>query len=394
MHNFEFYSPTKIVFGKDSEKRAGEMAAALNAKKVLVVYGSNRVEKSGLLKTVTDSLENEGIEVRTAHGIKANPTYAKAVEIIEQNREFQPDLLLAVGGGSVIDTAKAAAIALANPDHELWEIWMGKAKVSRSIPVGSVLTIPAAGSETSDSAVLTREDLELKKGLSTDLNRPVFALMNPALALSLPKYQRACGITDIMMHTLERYVTPLQGNEMTDSIAEGLLRTVISNGPKIMTDDPDLDAMSEIMWAGSLSHNNLTGLGGVKDFSVHQMGHELSAKTDIAHGASLSCVWDSYARYVYSANPARFARYARNVWGIREEDDEKAALQGIEKTRDFFASLGMPVCFSQAPEIGVQTSEGLEAFALGCTYGNTRTIGQFKKLNAEDVKNIYTMANH
>ncbi|MCF0245869.1 MAG: iron-containing alcohol dehydrogenase, partial [Ileibacterium sp.] len=168
MHNFEFYSPTKIVFGKDSEKRAGEMAAALNAKKVLVVYGSNRVEKSGLLKTVTDSLESEGIEVRTAHGIKANPTYAKAVEIIEQNREFQPDLLLAVGGGSVIDTAKAAAIALANPDHELWEIWMGKAKVSRSIPVGSVLTIPAAGSETSDSAVLTREDLELKKGLSTD----------------------------------------------------------------------------------------------------------------------------------------------------------------------------------------------------------------------------------
>ena len=394
MRNFEFYAPTRIVFGKDSEKQAGALAAAARAKKVLVVYGSDRIEKSGLLQTVTDSLEQQGIEVRTACGVKANPTCEKAVQITAQNRSFDPDLIMAVGGGSVIDTAKACALALANPDCGLWDIWTRKVSVSRSKPVGVVLTIPAAGSETSDSAVLTSETLGVKRGFGSELNRPLFALMNPALALSLPEYQRACGIADILMHTLDRYFTPEQGNEMTDAIAEALLRTVIASARLVMQENPDEKAMSEIMWAGSLSHNNLTGLGGLKDFAVHQLGHELSAKTDIAHGASLTAVWDSWARYVLEEDPARFARYARNVWGANEKEDLQAAREGIRQTKEFFASLGLPVCFSQAGQIGIRTDEELESFAYGCSYGNTRTIGSFRKLGLGDMKKIYAMANH
>ena len=244
---------------------------------------------------------------------------------------------MAVGGGSVIDTSKAVAHGTANPDTDIWEFWSKKQTVKKSLPVGVVLTLAAAGSETSDSAVLTNEETKIKRGLSTDFNRPAFAIMNPELTYTLPKYQVGCGIVDIMMHT------QTENNELTDEIAEGLLRTVIRNGAVAIKDSHDYNAMSEIMWAGSLSHNGITGLGAEKDFAVHQLGHELSAKFDIAHGASLSAVWGAWATYVYDAKPARFAQYARRVWNVEEADDVKAAQEGIRKTVTYFASLNMPL---------------------------------------------------
>ena len=228
----------------------------------------------------------------TVGGVKPNPRLSFAREAVKKSIEFGTDFVLAVGGGSVIDTSKAVAHGTANPDTDIWEFWSKKQTVKRSLPVGVVLTLAAAGSETSDSAVLTNEETKIKRGLSTDFNRPAFAIMNPELTYTLPKYQVGCGIVDIMMHTLDRYFTQTENNELTDEIAEGLLRTVIRNGAIAIKDSHDYNAMSEIMWAGSLSHNGITGLGAEKDFAVHQLGHELSAKFDIAHGASLSAVWE------------------------------------------------------------------------------------------------------
>ena len=293
----------------------------------------------------------------------------------------------------MIDTSKAVAHGTANPETDIWEFWSKKQTVTKSLPVGVVLTLAAAGSETSDSAVLTNEDTKIKRGLSTDFNRPAFAIMNPELTYTLPKYQVGCGVVDIMMHTLDRYFTQTENNELTDEIAEGLLRTVIRNGAVAIKDSHDYNAMSEIMWAGSLSHNGITGLGAEKDFAVHQLGHELSAKFDIAHGASLSTVWGAWAAYVYDAKPARFAQYARRVWNVEEADDVKAAQEGIKKTVAYFASLDMPTSFSKATEIGLKTDEEVKKMAHGCSYEGTRTIGSFKVCDENDIYEIYKLAN-
>lgn len=288
MHSFTQYTPTRIVFGKETEKQTGQLAKQCGASRVFVVYGGGSVVRSGLLDRVTASLEEAGLTYKALGGVKPNPRLSFARQAVEMSKEFGSDFVLAVGGGSVIDTAKAVAHGTANPDTDIWDFWSRKKTVEKSMPVGVVLTLAAAGSETSDSAVLTNEETQIKRGLSTDFNRPAFAVMNPELTYTLPKYQVGCGIVDIMMHTLDRYFTPTENNELTDEIAEGLLRTVIRNGAAAIKDSHDYNAMSEIMWAGSLSHNGLTGLGAEKDFAVHQLGHELSAKFDIAHGASLS----------------------------------------------------------------------------------------------------------
>ena len=341
MHGFTQYTPTRIIFGKETQKQAGELAKSLKASKVFVVYGGGSVVRSGLLDQVTDSLKE----------------------------------------------------AAANPDTDIWEFWSKKRTVKKSLPVGVVLTLAAAGSETSDSAVLTNEETKIKRGLSTDFNRPAFAIMNPELTYTLPKYQVGCGVVDIMMHTLDRYFTQTENNELTDEIAEGLLRTVIRNGAVAIKDSHDYNAMSEIMWAGSLSHNGITGLGAEKDFAVHQLGHELSAKFDIAHGASLSAVWGAWATYVYDAKPSRFAQYARRVWNVEEADDVKAAQQGIQKTVAYFASLDMPTSFREAKEIGSKTDEEVKQMAHGCSYEGTRTIGSFKVCDENDIYEIYKLAN-
>ncbi len=394
MQSFTQYTPTRIVFGKDSECRAGEMAKACGAKKVFVVYGGGSVVKNGILKRVTDSLAEAGLSYETLGGVKPNPRLSFARKAVRQAIAFGADFSLAVGGGSVIDTAKAVAHGVANPDVDIWEFWCRNQVSQKALPVGVVLTISAAGSETSDSAVLTNEETGIKRGLSTDLNRPAFALMNPELTYTLPAYQIGCGIVDIMMHTLDRYFTRTEHNEMTDVIAEGLLRTVIKNGTIALEDSHNYHAMSELMWAGSLSHNGLTGLGAVTDFAVHQLGHELSARFDIAHGASLSAVWGAWATYVRSAKPERFAQFGKNVWGIETPDVERAGLEAIEKTVAYFHSLQMPTCFSEAKEVGLQTEEALKSLAMGCSYQAARTIGSFKVCGIDDMYEIYKLANH
>lgn len=393
MQAFTQYTPTKIVFGKDTEKKVGELAKSGGATKVFVVYGGGSVVRSGLLDRVTKAILDAGLAVKTFGGVKPNPRLSLARNAVKEAISFGTDFVLAVGGGSVIDTAKAVSHGVANPQTDIWDFWSRKKTVEKSLPVGVVLTLAAAGSETSDSAVLTNEETRIKRGLTTDFNRPDFAIMNPELTYTLPKYQVGCGVVDIMMHTLDRYFTLTEHNELTDEIAEGLLRTVIKNGAIAIKDSHNYNAMSEIMWAGSLSHNGLTGLGAVKDFAVHQLGHELSAKFDIAHGASLSAVWEAWATYVFKEKPKRFAQYARNVWGVKESDDEKASLEGIEKTVAYFQSLDMPTSFGQAPEVGIKTEEELRKMADGCSYGNTRTIGSFKVCNREDIYEIYRRAN-
>ena len=390
MQAFEFYSPTKILFGPGTQDQTGPQAAACGASRVLVVYGGQSAARSGLLDQVYSSLAQAGLVWEAFGGARPNPRLSHVREGVKRALAFGADFLLAVGGGSAIDTAKAIAHGAANPERDLWDFWSRKAALGRSTPVGVILTIPAAGSEMSNSAVLTNEDLPRKRGLSTDLNRPKFAILNPELTLTLPPYQVACGVVDIMMHTLDRYFNPLD-NPLTDALAEGLLRTVIAQGRRALTQGPDYSSMSELMWAGSLSHNGLTGLGGRGDWAVHQLGHELSARFDLAHGASLAAVWGSWAEYVMPARPERFARYARQVWDVREEEDGAAARAGIRATVDYFAALGMPTSFG--PCVGIQTPETLADMAYRCAYEGTRTIGTLRVLEQEDIRRIYEAAN-
>lgn len=391
MHAFTYYAPTEVVFGPGTEEKAGQYVTKYGGSRVFVVYGGGSVVRSGLLDRVTRSLEGAGLAVEAFGGAKPNPTLAHAREGVKQALAFGADFILAVGGGSAIDTAKAIAHGVANPERDIWDFWSREAVLERSTPVGAILTISAAGSEMSNSAVLTNEELPRKRGLSTDFNRPKFAILNPELTYTLPRYQIACGIVDIMMHTLDRYFQPVD-NALTDALAEGLLRTVITQGRRALEDSHDYEAMSELMWAGSLSHNGLTGLGGPGDWAVHQLGHELSARFDVAHGASLAAVWGSWAGYVSAQHPERFARYARNVWGVTAEDDAQAARQGIQATVDYFASLDMPTSFAGC--IGVQTPETCADMAYRCAYEGSRTIGSVQVLTQEDIRNIYEAANH
>src|SRR5699024_9035326 len=384
MQNFTYYAPTEVIFGKNAEERTGKEVKKWGGSKVLLVYGGGSVKKSGLLEKIQKDLTKENIQWDELGGVKPNPRLSLAEAGVEKALKIGADFILAVGGGSTIDTAKAIAHGAANPELDLWDIWTEKVELKKSIPVGVVLTISAAGSEMSDSAVLTNEKIGRKKGLSTEFNRVKFAVMNPELTYTLPKYQVTCGIVDIKMHTLDRYFTHSKGNEMTDEIAQGLLRTVIRNGKKAFENQEDYQAMSELMWCGSLSHNGITGLGAQKDFGPHKIGHELSAKYDVAHGASLSAVWEAWAEYVYMEEPERFAKYAGSVWDIREEDPVQAAKLGIKATVDYFRSLHMPVSIGEL-EIGVRPEEELEDMAARATGNDTFTVAKFKELHQKDI---------
>ena len=395
MHAFEYYQPTAIIFGPDTECQVGNRAQQIGARRVLVVYGGESAKRSGLLERVLTSLEEAGLVSETFGGIHPNPRLFQAREGVKKALDFGADLILAVGGGSVIDASKAIALGAANPEADLWDFWLRKRPVEQILPVGVVLTISAAGSETSDSAVLTRDDTLEKRGLGSDLLRPKFAILDPELTYTLPPYQITCGIVDIMMHTLDRYFTSVIGNLLTDEIAEGLLRTVIFCGRRAHRNARDEQAMSELMWAGSISHNNLTGLGAPKDFAPHQLGHELSARFDYAHGATLSTVWGSWAEYCWKTDPARFAQYGVRVWGLDPagKTQEELAQEAIAATVDYFRSLGMPTCFTELG-CGVQTEAELEELARRCTFYGQRTIGAFRVLGYEDILEIYRLANH
>ena len=393
MENFVQYAPTEVIFGKGTENQTGEEVKKWGGSRVLLVYGGGSAVRSGLIGRVEQSLTEAGIAYEEFGGVKPNPRLAFAEEGVQKALAFGADFILAVGGVSAIDTAKAIAHGTANPEEKLWDIWTRKVPLTRSLPVAAVLTIPAAGSEMSDSAVLTNEEIGKKAGINTPFNRCRFAVMNPELAATLPAYQVACGVTDIMMHTMERYFIPGIQCEMTDCIAEGLLRTVIRNGAKVYENPADYDAMAEVMWCGSLSHNNLTECGRGKDFSVHKLGHALSARYDVAHGASLAAVWGSWARYLYQDQAlGRFVQFAKNVWGISGEgkSEQETALAGIEKTEEFFRSIGMPVSLSQ---LGVQPGEQERMeLSLDATMGDTVKLTRIRPLGAKEVNEIYQMA--
>lgn len=392
MQAFSFHTPTEIVFGRCAQEKTAALVQKHGGRRVLIVYGGGSAVRSGLLEQIEKQLEQGGIAAHSYGGVKPNPVASHVREGIRTALDFQADFILAVGGGSAIDEAKAIAHGAKNPEHDFWAFWKGEVPLTASFPVGVVLTISAAGSETSASAVITNDETGEKRGLTTEHNRPRFAVMNPELTFSLPKYQIACGIVDIMMHTLERYFTPVDGNSMTDEIAEGLLRVVIESGGIAIENPTDYDAMSELMWCGSLSHNGLTGLGRPMDFSVHQMGHELSGRYDVSHGASLSAMWGSWAAFCYIKDQTRFARFAKRVWGVDCDNAAEAARIGIERTVEYFRSIGMPVCLSELG-IGVLPEEEIRELADRCSLRGKRSIGQLKPLDRDGIAEVYRLAN-
>lgn len=394
MNNFEFYSPTKVIFGKDVENNVGKEIKAWGGTKVMLHFGGNSARNSGLLARIEKSLCDAGISYVSLGGVVPNPRLSLVREGAKLCRKEQVDFLLAVGGGSVIDSAKAIALALANPDVDIWDFYDGKALPAACLPVGVVLTIAAAGSETSQSSVITNENGWLKKGFNHNLTRPKFALMNPELTYTLPPYQTAAGIVDIMMHTIERYFCTQKGNELTDRIAEQVLCNTIKYGRLCLEEPQSYKARSEIMWSGSLSHNQLTGLGGQGDFSGHALEHELSGMFDVTHGAGLAAIWCWWARYVVKADINRFAEYAINVWDCRLDpvDPEITALEGIKKTEEFFISIGMPVTLSQLG-IGILSDAQIEELATKCCFFGRRVVGTVKPLQVEDIKAIFHLAN-
>ena len=386
MNDFTFHAPTEIVFGRGAEARIGELTAKYGSK-ALLVYGGGSVVRSGLLALVEGSLKEAGIAFEEFGGAQPNPTLAHAEDGVHRALNFGADIIIGIGGGSSIDTAKAIAHGAANPDQPLWDIWTRKVPLTKSLPVGAVLTIPAAGSEMSDSAVLTNTAIGKKAGLGTQFNRCRFAVMNPERGATLPPYQLAAGVTDIMMHTMERYFIPDVRCDLTDEIAEGLLRTVIKNGSVIVKDPADYDAMAEVYWASSLSHNNLTECGRGKDFSVHKLGHALSARYGTTHGASLAAVWGAWAEELYRDCPQRFARFARSVWGVQDADDISAAQKGIDRTVGFFRSIGMPTSLSElSSDIG---DDDIAQLAMDATAGDTLRLSRIRPLDANAVERIY-----
>ena len=389
MNSFTFWSPTKVVFGADTVSLTGKEVKAFGGTNVLVFYGMGSVVKSGVLDAVTKSLEAEGIKYICVGGVQINPLVEFAQRVVDENIDKGFDFVLGVGGGSVIDTAKVAAHGLANPGVLIWDIMTLKFDLKKSLPIGTVLTIAAAGSETSMSSVLTNQALGIKRGLGTQFNRPKFSIMDPVLTYTLPPRHTACGVTDILMHTLDRYFAPDADNAVTDELAEALMRVIIKYGKTTMDKPQDYKARAELMWAGSLSHNGLTGLGQSMDFAVHQLGHALSGKYDIPHGESLSIAWPAWARYVYKHDATRFAKYARCVWNVKNADDEAAALEGISATEDYFKLITMPVTLTKA--VGEKCKDDVEELANFCTYHKTRTIGSFKSLDFDAIKEIYKM---
>ncbi len=385
MLDFIFNTPTKVYFGRDKEKQVGKIISDLGYKKIMLQYGKGSIKKSGLYDTVLGSLTEYGIEVVEIGGVEPNPKIELVREAIEVAKREKVEFILAVGGGSAIDSSKYTALG-AKADCDVWDFSMGKKTPTDALPVGCILTIAAAGSEMSNSAVITNTELHMKKGCTTELNRCKFAIMNPELTFSLSDYQTACGIVDIMAHTMERYFTVCPPTELTDRIAEGILKSVVNAGRILVKSPRDYDARATIMWASSLSHNGLTGCGRENALPVHQLEHALSGEFDeIAHGAGLAVLFPAWARKVYKENPSRFAQFARRVWLVTEEDDLIASLKGIEEMEKFFKLIKMPLTLR---EFNIPYNS-IEKLASLCTFNKTRTIKSYVTLDYQVIKEIY-----
>jgi alcohol dehydrogenase YqhD (iron-dependent ADH family) len=387
MHDFVYYTPTKIIFGKNTEQQCGGLVKAQKCRKVMIHYGGQSALRSGLVDRIKASLEAEGLAYVTLGGVVPNPRISLIRQGIELARSEGVDFVLAVGGGSVIDSAKGIAYGAVN-EGDVCDFYMAKRKPNACLPIGCVVTIAAAGSEMSSSSVVTNEENGFKRSCKTDMARPAFAIMNPELTLTLPAFQTACGCVDILMHTMERYFGHGSNMDITDSISEGLLRTVMHHATVLHNDPANYESRAEVMWAGSLSHNGLTGCGSDGgDWATHMIEHELSGMFDVAHGAGLSAIWGSWARHVLSNRPDRFALFAERVMGVaRAESDTATGLRGIEVMEDFFRSLDMPTSLKEldlAPT-DAQLAEMAEKALVGKSH-----IGSVKKLLPPDIVAIF-----
>ena len=388
MNNFNFYSPTYFVFGKNTENEAGKYVKRFGGSKVLIHYGKGSVVRSGLLDRVKESLKKEGLEFVELGGVMPNPRSGLVYEGIELCRKESVDFILAVGGGSSIDSAKAIAVGV-KYDGDFWDFFEGK-PIKKALPVGTVLTIAAAGSEGSGDSVITKEEGMLKRGAGGEAMRPVFSILNPELTQTLPAYQTACGATDIMAHVFERYFTNTKEVEITDRLCEAVLLTMIKETPRAIADPNNYDARANIMWAGMVAHNNLVGVGREQDWASHGIEHELSALYDVVHGAGLDVIFPAWMTYVMKHDINRFAQIAVRVWGCEMNfaNPEETAKEGIKRFKQFLKSIGMPTTFK---ELGAK-EEDIPLMVEKLGLGDTGTIGSFVPLTAKDVEQIYRLA--
>lgn len=391
MFSFNYFTPTKVVFGRNTERKVAELIKEFGGQKVLIHYGGGSVIRSGLLGRVTDTLDAAQIPYVMLGGAVPNPRLSLVYEGIELCQKEGVDFILAIGGGSTIDSAKAIGYGVMN-EGDVWDFYDYKRKATACLPVGVILTIAATGSEMSDSSVITKEEGLVKRGYSSDYSRPKFAIMNPELTMTLPDYQTACGCTDIMMHTMERYFTQGGNMEITDALAEGLLRTVMKNARILAKDPMNYDARAEVMWAGSLAHNGLTGCGNDGgDWMTHKLEHELGGLYDVAHGAGLAAIWGSWARYVFKNCLPRFKQFALNVMNVENAgSDEEIALNGIAALEEFFREIKMP---TNLRELGVTATDAeLVEMAHKCAVGVNGAMGSALLLHEEDMLAIYRAA--
>ncbi|MBQ8687067.1 MAG: iron-containing alcohol dehydrogenase [Ruminococcus sp.] len=390
MDNFQFYSPTEFIFGKETEYSCGAYVKKYGGTKVLIHYGGGSAVRSGLIDRVTASLEREEIPYVLLGGVQPNPRDTKVYEGIELCRRENVDFILSVGGGSCIDSAKGIACGVPY-EGDFWDFYCGK-QVEKALPIGTVLTIAAAGSEGSTGSVITKEEGMLKRDTCSDLLRPRFSILNPALTESLPAYQTACGATDIMAHVLERYFTNTTEVEITDRLCEAVLLTMVKEAPRVIADPHNYQARANIMWAGTIAHNDVVGVGRSQDWNSHGIEHELSGLYDCAHGAGLAVVMPAWMEFVYKHNIMRFAQMATRVWGceMNFEDPAVTAREGIRAFRRFLASIGMPINFEQLGAKEADIPVLVEKFGLG-EEGRT---GGFVSLSSEDVAEILHIAAH
>lgn len=388
MENFVFSSPTKIIFGKDTEDFIA--AEVINySKRILLCYGGRSIIKTGLYDKVVASLKKADIEFLELGGVKPNPRLSLVQEGINLCRNNNINFILVVGGGSAIDTAKAIAVGVPY-QGDVWDFFLGKAVITQALPVGVILTIPAAGSEASSNTVITNEDGWYKKGIASNLIRPVFSILNPELTYTLPPYQTACGAVDIMAHVMERYFTNVENVDLTDRLCEATLKTIINNAPIALEQPDNYNARAEIMWSGTIAHNDLLSTGRISDWASHRIEHELSGIYDIAHGAGLSIIFPAWMKYVYKHNINRFVQFAGRVWDVdmQFESEQDIALEGIRRMTEFFKKLGLPVTLSEANI----SDDHFEEMADKCTDSGKKTQGNLMVLHREDIINIYKLA--
>jgi len=388
MDNFTFYSPTQFVFGKGTENESGAYVKRFGGSKVLVHYGSGSVVRSGLLDRVKKSLEAEGIAYVELGGVQPNPRDTLIYKGIELCRKEKVDFILAVGGGSVIDSAKGIAVGV-DYAGDFWDFYEKKLAVTKALPIGTVLTIAAAGSEGSGASVVTKEDGMLKRDVGSDLLRPKFSILNPELTCTLPAYQTACGATDIMAHVFERYFTNTPEVECTDRLCEALLLTMIKETPRVIENPNNYEARANIMWAGTVAHNDIVGVGRSQDWNSHNIEHELSGLYDCAHGAGLAVIMPAWMEFVYKHDVKRFVQMATRVFGceLDEENPENTARAGIKAFRQFLHNIGMPINFA---ELGASV-EDIPVLVEKHGVGDGLTWG-FVRLSAKDIAEIYTIA--